>query len=77
MISQMPSIKDLDERIDLNLEKDGLSLEEIRQDTNRSIKALMDQCNLFMLQIKIYKALIERVSQRINERDADKAITKE
>lgn len=70
MSFQMPTIKDLDERIDLNLEKDGLTLEEIKKDTNSLIVGLIDQVNLFMFQMKIYKALKDRINDRIKERDS-------
>lgn len=69
MTPLMPEEKDFDERIDLNLKKDGLTLEQIYIDTNNLIQGLVDQVNLFMFQIKIYQALKERIAQRIKERE--------
>ena len=63
----MPTDKDLDERIDLNLTKDGFTLEQIMKYTDQLIISCIDQSNLLLFQIKIYQKLNDRINQRIKE----------
>lgn len=60
-----PTQKDLDERIDLNLTKDKLTLEQIRKDTEKLIHDFqwtVIRCNV---QIGIYNDLLKRIDERI------------
>lgn len=60
-----PTIKDLDERIDLNLTKDKLSLEQIKKDTENLIHDFEWTVIRCTVQIGIYKDLLKRIDERI------------
>ncbi len=60
-----PSLNDLEERIRLNREKDGLTLEQIAQDTRNLIKEFEWTAARSNVQVRIYKDLLELVEAKM------------
>lgn len=64
-----PTEKDLDERINLNLKKDKLTLEQIKEDTENLIHNFQWTIIRCTCQIGIYNDLLKRIEEKIKERD--------
>ena len=63
-----PTREDLEERIKINLEKDNLTLEQIKEDTFNLVQDIEKTILRCQLQLRIYKDLDNLCDQKILEK---------